>query len=329
MITGLRFLCVNSRQDRTAGIARLFHFPVFTVKIRFKSVLNPVFPDIRVIGILKKRILFKLFLGHQPYIAKQMGSIIRIVISDIRTGNLNACQLIFHNGGNQPHAGILYENIIRGIDCIAHIDGIPDSGNQPHLLRRVAVINIVARTHICHKFNRSRIVRQIGTFILKVSVQHRPLDFRHIRVVLKGRFIGNRKIVCVVISIAAYHIHQLKDNAVGIFTGKQLRYINFDIVAFLVADKNTSVTVKYISSCSSNGFRLFNEFVALIVILFTLYNLQLIQKDKIDRNDNEKYDQQSSNSARFYYLIHPNPLLNPPGRREISQNSRRNRPERL
>ena len=190
------------------------------MQLGFKGIFYTVFPDIGVICIFQEVVFFVLLLCHQPDIAEQVRGILRVVVAHISTGDFDTCQLVLHDGGNQPHARILDEHIVRRVNGITHIDGIANPRNQTHLFRRIAVVDIIAGAHVGHQFNRSRILRKIVSFIPKVGLQHRTLDLRHIRVVLKRRGKRNGEIIGIVIPITADHIYQIKNNTVRILAGK-------------------------------------------------------------------------------------------------------------
>ena len=304
MIARLRFFEIDCGKDCPGNVTGLLNFAVLSMEFCFKGIFNAVFPDISIVCIFQEIILFIFFLCHQTDVAEQVRRVLGIIVAYIGTGHFNPCQFVFHNGRNQAHACVLNKYIVRRVDSITHIDGIPDSRNQPHLFSRIAVVNIVAGTHVCHQFNCGRVLRKIVPFIPKISLQHRTLNLRHIRVILKRRSKSNRQIVGIIIPIPTNHVYQVKNNTVRIFTGKQLGNINFNIISFLITDKDTPVTVKNIASGSCYRFCFLDQFFISMVVAFSFDDLELVKEYQIDQDDYHKNDKERRNPAGFYKFIH-------------------------
>ena len=329
VVAGLRVLGVDGGENRAGDVSRLLHFPVLAVQLRLKGVFYAVLAHIGVVGIFQKVVFFIFLLGHQSHVAQQMGRILRVVVAHIGSRHFNAGQLVLHNGGDQPHAGILHENIVSRVDGVAHVDGIAHARNQPHLLGGVAVVNLIAGAHIGHQLHSGGVGRQGVTLVLEVGFEHGALDFRHVRVILEGRLHGNRQVVGIVIPIPAHHFHQIQDNTVGVLTGKKLGDINFNVVGFLVAHKNAPVPVQNVASRCGYGFRLLDQLIAPVIILLAFYNLQLVQLNQENGQNQKENNQQCGNPAGFHKFIHslktsvPGASADPPRGREVGQNRRR------
>ena len=251
MVAGHRLLGIHRAEYGAGGVSCLFHGAVFAVEIFLKRVLHAVLAHHGVVGVVPQRVFFVLLLGHQTHIAQQMGGIFGAVFAGIGSCNLNAGQLVFHDGGDQRHAGVLDEHIVCRVDGIADVDGIAQPRDLAHLLGGVAVIDLIAGAHIAQKLNGAGIFgypRVLELFcsglVLEIGLQHGALDIRHVLVVFKGRLRGNGQIIGIGIAELLYHLDQFQDRPVGIVGCKKLGCIDRKIIAFLIADQYTPVAVK-------------------------------------------------------------------------------------
>ena len=103
---------------------------------------------------------------------------------------------------------------------------------------------------------------------------------------------------------ALYHVDQLQDDCIRIRVGKELDIVHLEVIAFLVADHNSSVAVEDVSPRGGNGPLGVCDFIALVIVLFTLNDLQAIQEGQIDHQNHDNQYDHGSNSAGFYEMFH-------------------------
>ena len=305
MRPGLRFFDVDGTEHRAGVVLRLAYLAILAVQVFLKGVFHTVLADHGVIGIVQKRIALILLLGHQSGVAEDVCRVFRLVIADVGTLNLNADQFVLHDGRNQFHTGVFHEQIFSRVDRVADIDRVADPGNDAHLFAGVAVVDAVARTHKAQQFDRAGVFRQAVRLLPdKIGFQHRTLDIRHVLVVFKRRCSADGQIVRIVISEALHHMDQLQNDRIRIFVCKQLDIVYLEVVALLVADHDSAVAVKNVSSRSSNRPLRICYFVALVVVFFPLDDLKAIQEGQVNHEDQNDQHNHCRDSAGFYEMFH-------------------------
>ena len=103
---------------------------------------------------------------------------------------------------------------------------------------------------------------------------------------------------------ALHHVDQFQDNRIRIRIGKQLDVIHLEVIAFLVADHDSPISVENVSSRGGYGPFRVCDFIALVVVLFTLDDLKAIQEGQINHKDQDDQHNHCRNSAGFYQMFH-------------------------
>ena len=324
---------VNGGQDGPGVVLGLDHLAVPAVQVFLEGVFHAVLADHGVIGVVQQRIALVLFLGHEARIAEDMGSVFGLVVADVGALNLNADQLVFQNRGNERHAGILNEKVVRRIDGIAHVDGVTDARDDAHLFAGIPVVYAVAGAHEAQQLNGARVFGQAVRMLTdEVSLQHGALDVRHVLVIGKGRLPADGQIVGIMVAVALDHFDKLEDDGVRIRVGKELDVVDLEVVALLVADKDAAVAVKDISARGGDGPFGVGDLVAQVVILLAFDDLKAVEEGQIQhQNQNHQHDH-GDNSSGFDQIIHTVLLLFQPaqaGGRIINQCGEGQGPEGL
>ena len=324
MVAGLRLLLVYRREHRTGGISRLDDLAVLAVEVIFKGVLDAVLTDHGVGRIVQQRVFLILLLSHKAGVAKDMRGVFRAVLTAVCTLDLDADELVFHDRRDELHARVLDENIVGSIDGVADVYRVTHAGDDAHLLGGVAVVDIISRAHIAHQLDR----RGVRVYLLTdiVRVKHRALDSRHVRVVLERRSHGYGQVVGIFIAVALDHVHKLEDDRVRVIVCKELVRIYLQVVGLLIADEGTAVAVIDIAARSGHYTLGIRKLAAAVVVCLALYDLELIKRHQIHRQEQQDEDNKPRNSARFYKsVVHCKsfPLLDPLCRREICHRRKR------
>ena len=303
MVAGFRLDNIFCGQDGAGGVAGLLHLAVLAVEVAFKGVFNAVLAHHGVIGIIQQGVALVLLLGHQARVAQDVGRVLGGVFPDIGPVHLNARQLLLHDGGDQPHAGILHEDVVGGVDGVAHIDGVADTGDDAHLLGCIAVVDIIAGAHIAHQLHSGGVFVQL--LALEVGVEHGALDGGHVLVVFKGRLCADRQIVGIAVAKALHHFHQFQNNGVGVLIGEELVRVDLQVITLFVADQNTAVAIQNIATGGSDSPGSGSNLVAAVVILLAFDDLELVEKDQVHRQQHQENDGHGHQPGRFYEsLVH-------------------------
>ena len=296
------------------------------MEIFLKGVLDAVLTDHGVVRVIEQGVFLVLLLRHQADVAEDMRGVLGMVLSRERALDLDTIELVFKYGAYEFHARVLNENVLAGVDGVADVYRVAQTRDHAHLLGGVLVRDAVARTHIAHQLNGRGAFRQsgifeVGGFIGKVRIQHCPLDFGHIGI-LKGRLSRYGQVVRIRIAEAAHHLDKLKDDCVRIVVCEQLRAVDNEVIAFLIAHKHTAVAVKNIAARGGDGSGILGYRGRAVVALGTLDYLHLIQKVDIYSEQRHQHHHERRYSSGFYKFSHrlflirsTSPAGNTPARR--------------
>ena len=330
MVAGLRLFGVYRREHSTGGVSRFDDLAVLAVQVVFESVFDAVLTDHGVGRIVQQRVFLILLLRHKAGVAEDVRGVLRAVLTAVCALDLDADELVFHDRRDELHARVLDENIVGSIDGVADIYRVTYTGNDAHLLGGVAVVDIISRAHIAHQLDR----RGVRVYLLTdiVRVKHRALDSRHVRVVLERRGHGYGQVVGIFVAVALYHVYKLKDDRVRVVVCEEFIRVYLQVIGLLIADEGTAVAVIDIAARSGNYTLSIRKLAAAVVVCLALYDLELIKRHQIHRQEQQDEDNKPRNSARFYKsVVHCKsfPLLDPLCRREVRHRRKRQRPERL
>ena len=98
MCSWLRFFYVDGTEHRPGIVLRLAYLAVFAVEVFLKRIFYAVFPDHGIVGIAQQGVPLVLLLGHQAGVSEDMRRVFCLIITDIRTLDLNTDQLVLHDG---------------------------------------------------------------------------------------------------------------------------------------------------------------------------------------------------------------------------------------
>ena len=283
VVPRLRVLQIDRGEDRAGGVSVLDDLAVLAVQVGLKGVLDAVLANDGVVGVIEQRVALELLLRHQPDIAQQMGRVRGAVVAGEGALDLDAVDLLLHDGGDQLHACVLDEHVVGGVDRVAHVDGVAHARDDAHLLGGVAVVDVIAGAHVAQELHGRGIVRQRLALVLEIGLQHGVLDLGHVVQILEGRLIADGQIVRIGVTVVAYRLHELKDRGVGVGVGKELCHVDLQVVAFLVAHKDAAVAVEDVPAGGGDGAGGLRQLVGAVVVGLALDDLQLIEEVQVDR----------------------------------------------
>ena len=289
MVAGDRLVDIHRAEHRAGGVLCLLHRAVPAVQIRLKGVFHAVLADIGVRGVFEQGVFFILLLRHKSDVAEDVRGIVRAVFALVCAVDVYAGELVLHDGGYELHARVLDENIVRGVDGVADVDGISHTGNDAHLLRGVAVIYAVSRAHIAHQLHSRGVVRvdgdrfQIVLLVLDIRLEHGALYLGHVRVVLKRRLARDGQVVRIRVAVALHHVHKAQYRLVRVLVCKELRRVDREVIHLGVAHEHAPIAVEDVAARGGYGALLGRYLVALVIVFLALYYLELVKLVGVDR----------------------------------------------
>ena len=310
VVAGDRLLEIDGAEHGAGGVAGLHHFPVLAVELLLKGVLDAVLAHVGVGGVVHQGIALELLLGHQARVAQQMGRVLRAVFPDVGPLDLDAGELVLHDGGDQRHAGVLDEHVVGGVDGVAHVDGIAHARDDAHLLGGVAVVDVIAGAHVAQQLHGAGVLGHgAAPGVGQIGVQHGLLDVGHVGGVLEGRGPGDGQVVGVLVAVALHHAHQLQDDGVGIVVFEELDVVDLQVIAFLVADQHPAVAVQDVAAGRGDHLFFVGDLLALVIVLLSLYDLEIVEEGQIDDQDDGEDDAHGQYPAGLDGSVHCNPFL--------------------
>ena len=121
-------------------------------------------------------------------------------------------------------------------------------------------------------------------------------------------------------------MHKLKNDRVRVLVCEELVRVYLQVIGLLIADKGTAVAVIDIAARGGHGALGIRKLAAAVVVCLALYDLELIKRYQIHREEKQDEDNKPRNSSRFYKsVVHCKsfPLLDPLCRREICHRRKR------
>ena len=99
---------------------------------------------------------------------------------------------------------------------------------------------------------------------------------RHILDIFKRRLARDGQVIRIGVAVLLHQAYQLQQRRVGIVVGKELRDVDGEVIAFLVAHKHTTVTVENAAARGGDGAILLGDTLTGGVVLFALDDLHFI-----------------------------------------------------
>ena len=301
MPAGLRLLGVLGAERDAVEIGVYLRLAVHAVQIILKGVFHAVLADVGVERVVLVGVGGPFLRRQLAGITEQVGGVLRFVFTHIGRGELKTGDVLLHEVGEQRHRNVLGKNIGRGVDVVAVVDLVPDADDAPGVLGAVLAADAVARAHRREDLHGVGVERHLVR--LEPGVEHALLQRVHLGE-LEGRSLRDGQRVGIGVAEALHGVAQLKNDRVRIVLTEELRYVDGEVIAERVGHEQTPVAVENVPSRRGDGDLLFCLRFPYGIVFASADDLQLIERDKINAEQQHKGNGEHSKPDGFDHFLH-------------------------
>ena len=302
VVTGLRLHGVIGFDDGAVHRHHVDALSVGAVEVFFQSLLQTGLTHIRIHGIALVLIRFPLFRGHFAGVAKNMGSVLGIILPFHAGFHLHSGDVQFQH--SKPHiiAGILQKNIIGQLLCQApkpqfiadadHGPGFlvgPVVGKPvifPQPLQQPGGGNIGVDLHVAH-------------VLLEISPPGGGIGIDGIGI---GSLGGHGEMVIPGHAHAFRQGHKLINIVVPVIGVIQYKMVDDQVVAGPAAHQNVAVPVRQVPTGGLHTGQGGKGGHVIRGLAAGLHHLQLIELRGIEAHDQQQQQQHNANTESGYSL---------------------------
>ena len=249
------------------------------MEVRFKGELRARLADLGVHGVAQLAVDLVLLGGHGLDIAEDVRRERGVVHALIGGRYLEAAQAVFHQGGDEIHAGVRHEDVVRGVDNRAHLERVANAGDDAHLFGGVVVVDLEAVAEAAHELHGGGVLRELR--ILEIAAQQHALQGGHVGI-FKGRRHGDGQIVVIFIARLLDELHHAQNGRVRILLRLEVGVVELQAVGARVRDEHAAVAVENVAAGGADTLRRGDAVEAFLVILVALDDLQFIDSHDED-----------------------------------------------
>ena len=301
VVAGDRLGGIGAARDRAGGVLRDDGFAVLPMEVLLKGELRALLTDLGVHGIALLAVDLVLLGRHGPDVAEDVRRERGVVHALVGRRDLKAAQAIFHQGGDQVHAGVRHEDVVRGVHDRADLERVADAGDDAHLLGGVVVVDLEAVAEAAHEFDRGGVLRELR--VLQIAAQQHALQGGHVGI-FKGRRHRDGEIVVILVTRVLDELHHAQNGRVRVLLRLEVGVVELQAVGARVRDEHAAVTVENVAAGGADALRRRDAVEALLVILIALDDLQFIDGHEEDHQQHCQNQRQHSDPPGADGFVH-------------------------